>query len=375
MTKPKILHAISGLGTGGAERMLVKFVLSTRDIFEHQIVTLNGLDTQGEVLLDHGIMVYTIDINPSDLPFSFWRLVDIRKKLKIWAPDIMQGWMYHGNILAWLLRYNKKPLFFNIRHSLHDIRHEKLHTRLAIHLNARLSHKTRYVIFNSKVSIAQHDQIGFDQHKPKLIPNGFDTALFCRDPKIRDKVRNEFSIPTDSILFGHIGRNHPMKGHLTLLKSVHQIIDKIPNAHFLIVGNNVDDDPHLNSFLNVHQLNEYFTLSDERKDVDRILKSLDYCILPSLWGEAFPNIVGEAMSSQVPCIVTNVGDAGLLVGESGFVVNPGDTNALSDAILKAYLLPDEQKNDLGVAARIRIMNDFGLESICKMYADTYFQVL
>ena len=93
--------------------------------------------------------------------------------------------------------------------------------------------------------------------------------------------------------------------------------------------------------------------------------------MPSLWGEAFPNIIGEAMSSQVPCIVTEVGDAGLLVGDSGFVVRAGDIDALSDAILKSRHLSEQQLTELGILARSRILDHFSLNHISKMYVDTY----
>lgn len=371
MPKLKILHVISGLGTGGAERMLVKLILSTTQIFEHRVVSVDDIDTQGEVLQRHGISITSLNFKHKNFLNALGQTARTKNIIKEWNPDIIQGWMYHGNLFAWYFRYDDKPLFFNIRHSLHNPSHEKYHTRLAIWLNARLSTSTQHVIYNSTVSTAQHEKVNFDQSKSKFIPNGFDTDLFSPDNGIRNMVRDELGIPQHTFLFGQIGRLHPMKGHMTLLRSIQQVIRKLEDAHFILMGNGVSSDPQIKNYILEHDLNPFVTLIDERDDVDRILKSLDICIMPSLWGEAFPNIIGEAMSSQVPCIVTEVGDAGLLVGDSGFVVRAGDIDALSDAILKSRRLSEQRLTELGILARTRIIDHFSLNHISKMYVDTY----
>ncbi|MBT3197023.1 MAG: glycosyltransferase, partial [Gammaproteobacteria bacterium] len=98
--------------------------------------------------------------------------------------------------------------------------------------------------------------------------------------------------------------------------------------------------------------------------------SLDVMVSPSAWGEGFPNVVGEAMSSAIPCVVTDVGDSAEIVGDTGVVVTVGDDSAMADAIV-ALLKEQKRRVLLGQRARERVLTYYSIDTISEKYLNLY----
>ena len=112
-------------------------------------------------------------------------------------------------------------------------------------------------------------------------------------------------------------------------------------------------------------------LLGERTDIPRLMAALDLFSLSSAFGEGSPNVVGEAMASGVPCVVTDVGDAARMVGETGRVVTPRSPASLADAWSALLALDADERARLGIAARRRIEAGFALSDIVAQYEDLY----
>jgi glycosyltransferase involved in cell wall biosynthesis len=106
------------------------------------------------------------------------------------------------------------------------------------------------------------------------------------------------------------------------------------------------------------------------------MSALDLHVLPSL-GEAFPNVVAEAMACGTPCVVTDVGDAPIIVGKAGWVVPPGTPVALADAIVTAL----EMRKDIGKWNMLRndvrehVVANFGIETMISRYNFVWEEVV
>ena len=93
------------------------------------------------------------------------------------------------------------------------------------------------------------------------------------------------------------------------------------------------------------------------------MAALDVLASASAYGEGFPNVVGEAMAVGVPCVVTDVGDSAMLVGDQGSVVPPRDPSALATAIGTLIDLGTDARGKIGLEARDRIVKNFSLADV------------
>jgi glycosyltransferase involved in cell wall biosynthesis len=108
-----------------------------------------------------------------------------------------------------------------------------------------------------------------------------------------------------------------------------------------------------------------------RNDISRLTAALDICSLSSAYGEAFPLVIGEAMSCGVPCVVTDVGDSAWIVGDTGRVVPPKNAPALAEAWQELIELDPQDREKLGKMARKRVIEDFSIELIVDRYEEVY----
>jgi glycosyltransferase involved in cell wall biosynthesis len=101
------------------------------------------------------------------------------------------------------------------------------------------------------------------------------------------------------------------------------------------------------------------------------MPALDIFSLTSAFGEGFPNVVGEAMACGVPCVVTDVGDAGFLVGDTGRAVPPKNPELLAEQWLEVISMGRERRLEMGAASRERIKARFNLRSVVSQYQRCY----
>lgn len=146
----------------------------------------------------------------------------------------------------------------------------------------------------------------------------------------------------------------------------------------ILVGTDCDDDnPMLSKYINNLGLNSIVKAVGRRNDIPNIMNAIDILVLPSSYGEAFPNVVAEAMACETPCIVTDVGDSSYIVAETGWVVKPKDPDGLAMAIDTA--LKEFESNSMWsmrcIKARRRIVDEFSLSNIANQYLLLWNEIL
>lgn len=371
--KKRVLHIISGLVTGGAEMMLYKLLANSNSNASSAILCLGGKqNTIIEKDLEQlGIKIYYLGIKSKVMSFkAFPQLKNIIDNFK---PTTIQGWMYHGNIVALMsqLLTSKVKVIWSVRHSLHDLKNDKWMMQCTIKLNVWLSSMPDVIIFNSKSSVVQHEDYGFSKAKTLVIPNGFDLQDFTPNQEVKAKVRKELGIREGDLVIGCVARFHPTKGHALFLKAASLLIEKYSHVVFVLVGKGMDcDNLDMVNMISELGLSEKVILLGERSDVVSLTMAFDIATSASL-SEAFSNTIGEAMAAQVPCVVTDVGDSAWIVGDFGRVVPPENPEALSNAWQKLLALTDLERLTLGKQARRRIEAHFSIQHIVKKYNELY----
>jgi len=365
----KIIHIITDLDTGGAEIMLYKLLSSLHDeVLNSTVISLMGRGKITERIEALGVKVETLDLVQGERP-SWQTIKKLRQFMRAFNPDIVQGWMYHGDIAATVAVFlfdpmrRKVKLFWNVRQTLYDINSEKIQTRWLIVLGRWLSFFAHSVIYNSNLSAEQHCNVGYSVKKTKIIPNGFDLQKFKPDQHRRQQLREELKVAESVLLVGHISRLHPMKDHATLLRTIDRVVDSLSSIGakqevlFLLIGHGVTSELSKNPAIR---------FLGERSDIPKIMSALDIVVSSSAWGEGFPNVIGEAMASEVPCVVTDVGDSAYIVGKYGRVCSVGDDQCIANSLLQ--LIENKQEREtVGRQARKRIKEKYSIDKIKKEY--------
>lgn len=371
-----VQHVTTSLDVGGAQAMLVKLVeagVAKRKCARPAVLSLTRPGTLAPRLRDTGCPTYTLGMSRGfPGPVATLRLLRITAMLR---PDILQGWMYHGNLaasVAGLAAGRKVPVFWNVRHSLADPSVEKRSSRALFALSARLSRSVHGIIYNSRVAAQEHAAIGFDPARAIHIPNGFDLSRYHPDPAARARLRMLFDLPGDGILVGMVARNHPMKDHAMLVHAIARARAAGHDLRLLLVGTGMDrPDAALRQAIAACLPPEAVTLVGERTDIAEWLPGLDLLALSSAWGEAFPNILGEAMACGVPCIATDVGDSAWVLGEGGLIVPPRDAEAMGAALERIAALDGDARRSLGAVGRARAIAHFDINDIAVQYRRLY----
>lgn len=374
-TAPRVLHVITGLDQGGAERQLC-CLLSTAMHAEHSAVfSLKEPGVMAEKLRQSGVLLFS---GGGQRSLSLNWMPALKRAVMSWKPDLIIGWMYHGNLAASLTRQlgYRGPVIWNVRHSVHDLRLEKLSTRMIIRTGAWLSNCPKRILYNSCIAAEQHEAIGYRKGGRAVLPNGFDVDHFRPDSGSRNAVRSDLGVDDDEILLGVVGRAHPMKNHLGWVSAMKQLLASGVRVHSIMMGAGVDDPegPVARAVLDAG-LQKHITLLPPTDKPERTYPAMDILVMPSLWGEGFPNVVGEAMASGVPALVTNVGDSASIVGETGFVVSNGDPDMLAGRAREAIALGRPRLRALGVEARERIVTKYDLSSLADRYHSLFQEVL
>lgn len=372
-----ILHVIGDLHTGGAETMLVKLLSGMdKDRQDNIVVTLRaGGPLQADIEL-LGVAVCCIRLSGfTDLFAGLWRL---RACLTRYRPRLIQGWMYHGSLLAslaGLLTMHKTPVVWNIRHSLHDMSQKKLLTRIIIRAGAWLSFLPEKIIYNSITSSAQHHAIGYARAKSVHIPNGFNTAQFQPSATARARLRRDLNLAADTRLIGLVARYHPIKDFRNFVEAAACLPAKYHNVHYVLAGRSVDaQNPELMQLIQQHRLEGRFHLLGEVTDPAELTAGFDIATSSSR-GEAFSNTIGEAMACGVPCVVTNVGDSAAIVANTGVVVPPANPAELAAGWESILALEPSLREQLGRQARARIVEKYSLSAIVRQYEELYEELM
>jgi glycosyltransferase involved in cell wall biosynthesis len=369
----KIIFIITGLNTGGAESMLLKLLEHLPSCFFIQVISLTNIGPIGKKIQMLGIPVIALGmLRGIPDPFAVLRLVRIFKEEK---PDIVHTWMYHADLIGGLAARiaSVSILIWNIRHSNFAKDNTKLSTRLVAYICAQLSPVLPYCIqCCSAIARDIHIKLGYSPQKFVVIPNGFDLDRFQPDPQARESVRKELGICSDTSLIGLIARFDYQKNHLGFIDAIRILHQERPDVNFLLAGKDIDKHNNvLRTAINQAGVNHVTHLLGLREDIPRLMASLDILVSASSFGEAFPNVLGEAMACEVPCVVTDVGDSAYIIGECGRIIMAGDMPGLARAIYELLSLTKEELSQLGKKARNRVSENFEINHITNIYISMY----
>jgi len=219
---------------------------------------------------------------------------------------------------------------------------------------------------------------GYHSTRISVIRNGLDLSRF--KPTHDESLRRELGLPDGAPLVAMLSRLSRMKGVEDFLDAAATVAARVPNAHFLVIGDTIDHDgPRYRRELEDQGarlgLGKRLVFTGFRLDVPRILSTVAVSVLPSL-SEGLSNTILESMAAGVPVVATWVGGSAEAVedGVDGLLVPPRDAAALSRAILWMLEHP-EAARQLGRRARARVAEEFSLERMIRETECLYTRLL
>ncbi len=364
----KIMHVITGLSSGGAEAVL--FRLTTTDKQNsHQVISLMDEGIYGERLISSGIQVHTLNMPRGRVTIrGISKLYMLFKNIK---PDIVQTWMYHPDLIGGILARlaGVSSVIWGIRGPFNR-ELTSLQTNITIRLCALFSKWVpSMIVSNSQHAAEVHEQAGYTSNKLICIPNGYPLDRFQPDEKCSKEFRREFNINHDDILIGMVARFDPYKDHENLFSALSILSREERQIACVLVGSDMKEgNQTLVKLIEKYDVQDMITLVGLRDDIPKVMAAIDIHVLSSV-AESFPNVLAEAMACGTPCITTDVGDAALIVGNTGWVVPQSDPDVLAGAIRDAL----SEKGNLAKwggrkeACRKRVVENYTLERMIKSY--------
>ena len=376
MPRLRVLNSITGLNFGGAELMLARYLrgLRAESSIEPSVLSLMTPGPVGDRIAAMGVDIRTLAMREARPRLG--ALAGLRRACSSTDPVLLHGWMYHGNLAASIaaMVHRRQPVIWSVHHSLDDIDTEKPMTRWLIRLSARLSARTAAISYCSRVSADQHERLGFDVSKRRVIPNGIDCSEFRPDARAGALLRRELGIPAKRLLVGNVARAHPMKDHGGFVRMIGHLLARGFDVQGVIVGAGHEAGVARGVAAELG-ISERITTAGPRDDMPAVVAGFDLYALSSAWGEAFPLSVAEAMACGVPAIVTDVGDCGWLVGAGELVTPPRTPAAQAEAAARLLALSATARRQVGAHARRRIVEKFSLENYVRLHLDIYDEAL
>ena len=361
----------SGLGVGGAETSLVTLASELHDRgFTTLVLSLRDDGPMAAELRRRGVTVVGCAMHRN--PFRGWNTAVAQ--LRSFRPDLVQGWMYHGNLFASLLCRRitpAPPAVWGIRHHLLHLGDESISTRAAIRCVRVLPAHPALVVYNSDAGRRSHAAFGFALYPALVIPNGIDTARFRPSEAARREWRARCGLGDSEFVVGWVARFHPAKDVATFLRTCVLLIERHADVRIVMAGTRMDtSNKELASLLDNDMLKGHVRLLGPVDAVESLYPALDLLLLTSRT-EALPNVLLEAMASGVPCVATDVGDCAQLIADTRCIAPVGDAAKLADAVSRVVSMSRQERLACGDAARQRVHEHYGTELAVSQYVAAY----
>ena len=365
----RVMFLSTSMGMGGADKQL----LSAAELMHAQghdvcIVSLTELGPMGLEARSQGIRTESLDMRRGvPDPRGLIRLIRL---VRAWKPDVLHSHMIHANLMARAVRlFARVPVMVSTIHNIYE--GGPLWMAAYRISNGLVDHMTI-------ISEAAADRFVNDGIVPRelltCVPNGVDTERFRQvAPETREAVRSSIGV-NDSFVWLAVGRFEVAKDYPNMLQAFVQVCRSDSKAVLLLVGHG-SLQQETESLAQSLGLGDRIRFLGVRSDVPEVMAAADGYVMSSAW-EGMPIALLEAAAAGLPIVATRVGGNHEVVreGESGFLVPPGDSDALGQAMLRLMDQTPEQRREMGERGREHIRVHYGLGRVVERWQDLYRQV-
>lgn len=360
----RVLHLITSLNRGGAENHLFALLThANRERFAFECGVLTGEGELVEQFREAGIPVHLLHARTRFDPFALTRLVRLMRQRQY---DIVHSHLFRADIYAGLAVERlgeQRPFLVSTRHNddrfflnpFVGLAHYALSSRQDL-IIAISDHIARFTIARG----VRHPA------RVRRVYHGMEPLHTADLQRQAVDIRRELGIAADDFLIGNVGRLAPQKGQRHLIGAMPLLLERVPNAHLVIVGGG-DLEEFFRELADELGIAERVHVVGPRTDVPALMHALDVFVMPSIW-EGFGLVLLEAMAAARPIVASAVATIPEVVldEQTGLLVPPGDADALAAALARLAANAREAQ-EFGERGRQRLEQFFSIE---KMVGDT-----
>jgi glycosyltransferase involved in cell wall biosynthesis len=361
-SRPKVLHVITGLEVGGAEKMLVKTLPYLKE-YKHVVCTLLDMGPLAKPLQDAGVQVMTLGIKQDGLFAGIRRF----RKLTREPFTITISYLIHADLFVRVF-----GVLFGLQNRIVFIRNNLLHSKyrkLLLVERMTQSFVRAYLSVSSAVAESYIRELRYPRKKFSVISNGVDTSLFVQAKPL---TRASLGVKKEQLLFLSTGKFYAQKDHSSLIKAWAEFVKEKPGAVLLLAGDGPLRDVIERQVANL-KLHDSVQFLGVRDDVPALLKTADVFVLPSLF-EGMSNALLEAMSAGRIIVASDITENREVISEEeGILVKAKNPNSLLDGLRRAASLSPSQVKTYQQAAELRAVQQFDISQsisrLNKIYAE------
>lgn len=372
----RVLHIITRMIVGGAQENTLLSVIGLDAMAEYDVDFVSGIDRgkEGELLSQARANTNLIvlpemgrSINPFSDILAFYKLYKLIKRGRytiVHTHSSKAGVL--GRIAAWLAG---TPIIVHTLHSLVFHEYQPWIINRAWWLAKKAcAPVTDFYISVSEIIVKKAIAAGIaPREKFRTIYSGMELDWFLNAKFDAEKVRREFGIPADAPVVGKIARLFPLKGHDQLMDAAPEIVRRVPNVRFFLIGDGILLE-HLQERARGYGILDNFVFAGliDRERIPEMISAMDVVVHTSL-REGLARVLPQALAMGKPCVSFDIDGAPEVVidDKTGYLVKAFDSVGLADRI--AHLLGDaDLRKVFGENGRRHVDPNFRTE---KMVAD------
>lgn len=297
----------------------------------------------------------------------------VRRAVREFEPDIVHAYFFWPILCARLLR-----LAGEISHLVENREDHGFNWGTHEYGWLRLTRSAPDRVICVSASVRDHvrRREGLEDDRATVIHNGIEPpGATSPDPGGEEALRRELGLPAGEPVVGMVANlNRPVKGGRWFAEAVPHVLERVPEARFLVVGLG-GDAPEVAGRLRELGVEDRVVLAGFRDDVEDCYRLMDVSVLTSL-SEGLSITVLESMSFGLPVVATCVGGNPELMedGVTGYLVPPRNPEAWARRVVELLESPSLRER-MSSAARARVEERFALEAVTSRYREVYEELL
>lgn len=365
-----VLHVAPNLAQGGAERLLHLQATTPYLGLTHRLALMENVAFFSTSGLDVTTLGFDLSSRAGSLLHLLPAMRALRQQVMETRPSVVQGWLYYGAFLTLALKGCGIPIVWAIHNSTFPkFRKNPVLSGVDRLLALASGSVPERIVYCAQAARTFHEGRGYSSRVGLVVENGVDSHRFRPDPNSRAETRARLGLDSSTLVVGLFGRNDPQKDIPGSLAAFAAFARDCGNVRLVLAGRGMDEaNQELRSLLETHDLLDKTLPLGLAGDMEALIAAVDIVMLGSLYGEALPMVLLEALASGTPIVATKVGEVGNLPVPADALVEPGDPRALAAALGAVAAQVRAPNWDAAFAA---VRENYSLERCLDRYAELY----